>query len=194
MDPALSNDADTRASLSILRLASILGGLVALAAGIAVLFWPSETVKVVAVVAGIAFAIMGLGQILGAFAGRAPGSYWGLVLVHGLIDLAFGLILIFWTGPTVRVIVLLVGLSLLIGAAILVFAATQVPKESGLRSSFYLRAAVRVILGIILLAWPSATLHVIAILAGIYLLVIGLLLLFGGFQFGKAERQLAKES
>ena len=61
-------------------------------------------------------------------------------------------------------------------------AGTTVTQAAGQLWSATLAAAViMVAVGVIMLAWPTATLHVVAVLVGIALLVTGLFRLFDGF-------------
>jgi uncharacterized membrane protein HdeD (DUF308 family) len=185
----LPSQSDTLSFLRASRLTAFVAGVIALAGGIVLLFWPDQTVKVVAVLLGIVFVIIGLGQILDGFSGRTAGSHWGWVLLKGLIDLAFGIVLIAWPGPTVWVIVLIFGIELIVSGIASVVVSMRIPKEYETRSRWLWRGIIGIVAGLVVLAWPDATVWVVVVVAGIYLIVVGLVLLWAGFQLGRAERE-----
>jgi uncharacterized membrane protein HdeD (DUF308 family) len=185
----LPSQSDTLSFLRASRLTAFVAGVIALAGGIVLLFWPDQTVKVVAVLLGIVFVIIGLGQILDGFSGRTAGSQWGWVLLKGLIDLAFGIVLIAWPGPTVWVIVLIFGIELIVSGIASVVVSMRIPKEYETRSRWLWRGIIGIVAGLVVLAWPDATVWVVVVVAGIYLIVVGLVLLWAGFQLGRAERE-----
>ena len=78
------------------------------------LFWPDRTWTVVARFIGIFFVVIGFGQAVEAVTTHRQGTYWGLLLLRGVINLGVGLALLFWPSATVTVVVWLVGLDLVL--------------------------------------------------------------------------------
>jgi uncharacterized membrane protein HdeD (DUF308 family) len=181
---------DTLAFLRASRLTAFVAGIIALAGGIVLLFWPDRTVKVVAVLVGVVLVITGLGQILDGISSRSAGSHWGWVLLKGVIDLAFGVVLVVWPGPTVWVLVLIFGIQLIISGIASIVVSRQIPKEYETRSRWLWRGILGILAGLVVLAWPDATVLVIAVVVGAYLILVGLVLLWAGFQLGKADRDV----
>ncbi|MCU0268982.1 MAG: DUF308 domain-containing protein [Acidimicrobiales bacterium] len=180
---------DARRAMDLLRGSRIVAysvGAISLAAGLVLLFWPDRTIVVVARIAGVLIAAIGLGECIEAVTNRGRGSYWGLLLLRGLINLAMGLLLLFWPGVTVQVVVWVFGLDLLITGAIGLIASFRVPKEWG-RSGLMIRGGVGIVLGILIMAWPSVTLWILAVLIALQLILAGVVLLWSGYQLGKAE-------
>lgn len=185
------SQSDTLAFLRASRLTAFVGGIIALAGGIVLLAWPDRTVKVVAVLVGIVLIISGLGQVLDAFSSRSAGSHWGWFLLKGLIDLAFGVVLVVWPGPTVWVLVLVFGIQLIISGIASIVVSRQIPKEYENRSRWLWRGILGILAGLVVLAWPDATIWVIVVVVGIYLILVGLVLLWAGYQLGKADRDVS---
>ncbi len=99
----------------------MVAGVVAVVAGIALIAWPSASVKTVAVIVGLAFLISGVSVLITAVSARGEG--YGLVVGLGVIPAFVGLVFIIWPGPTVALLMILVGLSaLLFGIAAVVHA------------------------------------------------------------------------
>jgi uncharacterized membrane protein HdeD (DUF308 family) len=186
--------ADDRGSaLDVLRGSRILAysvGLISLVAGIVLIFWPDRTLVVVARLAGILIICVGLAEAFEAITTHRKGSYWGILLVRGLINVGFGALLLFWPDITVTVLVWLFGLDLMITAVIGFFVGRQMPKDLG-RNSLYLRSAITLVLGLVIVIWPDVTLWALALIVGITLVLWGLVLLYSGYELGKAEKEVA---
>ena len=65
----------------------------------------------------------------------------------------------------------------------------QVPKDMG-RSAFIVQAVVTVVLGVLIMAWPDATLTVISVILAALLIVFGLVLLMSGYQLSKGVTRI----
>lgn len=87
----------------------LLAALVTLGAGIVVVLWPEGSLKTLAVLVGISFVVGGVVMALASLRDRAHGSTVGAVF--GAILAAIGTIVIVWPGPTVAVLMVLVGVS-----------------------------------------------------------------------------------
>jgi uncharacterized membrane protein HdeD (DUF308 family) len=94
------------------RGARILSGLVALVAGVALIAWPDASVKTIAVIVGLAFLIWGLAFAFASLFDRRGAS--GMVVAFGLLLALVGILIMAWPGPTVAILMVLVGLNALI--------------------------------------------------------------------------------
>lgn len=180
---------DDRSTMDLLRGSRITAytiGALSLIAGIVLLVWPDRTTVVVARVLGILFVVVGFGQIVEAVTTHRQGNYWGLLLLRGVVNLGFGLALLFWPDVTVNVVVWLIGLNLVITGLLGVIVSFQVPKEMG-RSAMVVQAIITIVVGALIMLWPSATLAVVAVLAGVVLILMGLVLLASGYSLSKAS-------
>jgi uncharacterized membrane protein HdeD (DUF308 family) len=90
----------------------IVAGIVAIVLGIALIAWPEASVKTVAVIIGLAFLISGISVAVAAIAARGEG--YGAVVGFGAIIGIIGLVFIIWPGPTVAILMILVGLAALL--------------------------------------------------------------------------------
>jgi uncharacterized membrane protein HdeD (DUF308 family) len=172
------------------RSIALIAGVLALIGGVLVLAWPGKTIETVAIVVGIFLAVGGMAQIIDALVTHKAGTYWGLLVVRGVLDLAVGLVAVFWPAITVWALVLLIGIELILAGVVSMIAGLTVPAESGLRPHLLSRGVVSILVGIVVIAWPGATVLVVAVLLGIYLVAFGLVLLWAGYQLGKADRMV----
>jgi uncharacterized membrane protein HdeD (DUF308 family) len=90
----------------------IVAGVIAIVAGVALIAWPEASVKTVAVIVGLAFLIWGVSVAIAAISARGEG--YGVVVGFGFVLAVVGLIFIIWPGPTVTLLMILVGLSALL--------------------------------------------------------------------------------
>ena len=90
------------------RGTNLAGGVLAAAAGIALIVWPDKGIVVVGVFVGIFVVSYGLLHIVGSLANRHV-PYWWLMLVLGLIEVPIGIWALRRPGLTLVVIVTLVG-------------------------------------------------------------------------------------
>ena len=184
--------ADDRSTMDLLRGSRILSysiGLISLAAGIVLLAWPNRTVHVVAVILGILFVVSGFGQAAEAITTHRKGTYWGLLLIRGVINLGIGLALIFWSSATLTAIVWLVGLDFVVTGLLALVVSFLIPKDMG-RGKLLLESLISIAIGVVIMVWPTATKNVVGVVLGIGLVLLGLLFLITGFQLSKVKAEL----
>ncbi len=90
----------------------VVAGVIAIIAGVALIAWPEASVKTVAIIIGLAFLISGVSLAVAAIAARGEG--YGAVVGFGAIVAVIGLVFIIWPGPTVAILMILVGLAALL--------------------------------------------------------------------------------
>jgi uncharacterized membrane protein HdeD (DUF308 family) len=90
----------------------VIAGIIAIVAGVALIVWPEASVKTVAVIIGLAFLISGISLAVAAIAARGEG--YGAVVGFGAVVAVIGLVFIIWPGPTVTLLMILVGLAALL--------------------------------------------------------------------------------
>ena len=159
------------------RTGMALFGIAAVGVGIFLLFNPFAAVRTLAWLLGLSLIIGGCLEIAAGWASgrRAAAVLLGAVLIVG------GLLAAFWPEVTVWTLAVLTGVSLLlhgIARILIAFAArAEVPGWGWLA----LAGAVNVVVGIIALVWPEATVAVLAVILGVQVLLFGVLVLVAAF-------------
>ncbi|OZE83731.1 hypothetical protein CH304_08635 [Rhodococcus sp. 15-649-1-2] len=119
----------------------LLGGVVSLVAGIVAFVWPGITALAAVFVIGIWAIMGGILEIAGSIrlrkvAGTSPGaSHWGMLLFAGIVELLFGLVLVFSPVSGILSIVWLIGVFAVLFGVLFVVSAFQVrsaAKKAGL--------------------------------------------------------------
>ncbi len=147
-------------------------GLLTMALGIVVLVWPSETLKVVAVVVGIQVLVYGVFRLVSAFSGdtAAPPILIGLTGVMGMV---IGVAVLRHPFEAVAVLAVLLGIIWIVGGFLELLSALTDPAMPR-RGLSGLSGAVSLVAGIVVISWPAPTVTVLAWIAGLHLLVFGI--------------------
>lgn len=90
----------------------IASGVVTLILGLVLVFWPESSLKTVAVLVGISFLIWGIAMVVASLMDRGEGS--GVGAGFGVLLAIIGLVIMVWPGPTVAILMALVGLSAIV--------------------------------------------------------------------------------
>jgi len=159
-------------------------GLLAVALGIAAIFWPKATLELLVRLIGLYVLFDGIVSLVGAFRARELSAY----LVPGLISVAIGVILLFWPDVTGRLLLIIVGIWALFQGVTLFWAGRQTDANDPERSLAMTIGGVAAIAGVILVIWPGTGSVAISWVIGIAALLVGALLIF----LAQRVRQAAK--
>lgn len=153
-------------------------GVVTIIMGTVVLAWPSETLAVVSVLIGIQFIVFGLFRLIEAFAGDTPG----IIGFVGVLLMISGVIVLRNPYETVAILATILGVVWVVSGAIDAIGAItdRTTPHRGLR---VLGGLVAVVAGIVVVSWPAPTVTVIAWIAGLQLVIFGLVIVATAFSF-----------
>jgi uncharacterized membrane protein HdeD (DUF308 family) len=103
--------------------ANILTGLLSIAAGVAIMVWPTPGLIVVGIFLGVWLILVGTLTISGAFAGRPLIPDWWLWLVVGLLEIPLGVVALADPGGTLAALLTVAGIwGVVVGAICVVMA------------------------------------------------------------------------
>jgi uncharacterized membrane protein HdeD (DUF308 family) len=174
---------DVRAAARLWWVAVALGAL-SIVAGAIVLAKPSNSLRVLAVVAGILILLDGVVQLVAAFTGdRANRGLLGLI---GTLNLLIGILLIRHPVSGVQVIALIIGLWLVAAGAIRLVIAFS---NTGNRLGGIIVGLLEAIFGIVIVSSPKIGFATLAVLVGISFIANGV----GMIVFGILLRTLKSE-
>jgi uncharacterized membrane protein HdeD (DUF308 family) len=123
-----------------MRAADIVIGVLAIIAGLYCLKHHALTILVVALVVGAFWVIYGVGELVtAATMGQVPGR--GLKVVGGVFSLAAGLVILFWPGITLVLLLTILGAWLLFYGCVLVGLAVRLRSQSRPKSKARAHAA-----------------------------------------------------
>ncbi|MGY1742966.1 MULTISPECIES: HdeD family acid-resistance protein [unclassified Blastococcus] len=164
-------------------------GVAVFVLGVVLLFQPVAAARTLALLVGLSFIAGGLLEVAVGAAGeehRRGSSYvLGAVLAVG------GVLAIVWPGVTLWVLALITGLSLIthgaMRAGVAVVARSEIPGWGWL----VLAGAVNVVIGVIAIVWPEATVLVLSVVLGLQIAAFGLLLVVAAFWHPAVRRPAA---
>jgi len=102
---ALTSGIDER-----VRRANVLSGLLSIAAGVAIIVWPTPGIVAVAIFLGAWLIVVGTVTISGAFAARRFIPDWWLLLILGLLEVPLGVLALADPGATLAAIITVGGI------------------------------------------------------------------------------------
>lgn len=164
----------------------LLRGLLAIALAACALFWPQRTIELMVKILGVYFIFDGAA---GFFAhlrieGKRPFP------IHAIICVILGLVLLFWSGVSVKVFLVLTGLWAVLLGVDLLYTSWSADSRDGNRASVGFSGLLIAFAGIVLAAWPATGVVAVSWLIGICALAIGLLLIFVATRLKRARKMV----
>jgi uncharacterized membrane protein HdeD (DUF308 family) len=161
-------------------------GVVNIVVGLIAIFWPEVSLAVVGVLFGIQLLIAGvlrLAQVI--FTREGETTERVITAAVGVLFLFVGLLCLQNVMQTIKVLALLVGLVWVIGGAVGVIGALASGPPSrwtGVTLWELVVGVVSVLAGVVVLIYPKESVTALAVLLGIWLLVIGIVTVAGAFR------------
>jgi len=184
----VSDEHDDEAPAAMLNAswqAGLFLGVVTLILGLIVTFHPTTSLNVIAVLLGILMIISGLFNLIRVFDPRERHRIW--LGVAGLLFVVIGVILIRHLHLTRSLIGLLIGLVWIVqGLTALIGGISGGVREG--RAWWIIFGVVSLIAGIVVVSAPASSLDVLAVLLGIWFIIMGIFEIIGGFLLRHALR------
>ena len=158
--------------------AAMLLGALTLILGIIVTAHPTGSLNVLAVLIGILLILSGIFHLIRVFDAREPHRIW--LGIAGLLFIVIGVVLIRHLHLTRSLIGLIVGITWIVqGLAALIGGIGGGVREG--RAWWIVFGLVSLIAGIVVAATPASSLTVLAVLLGIWFIIMGIFEIIGGF-------------
>lgn len=154
----------------------LIAGLASLIAGVILVFKPSNSLAVLAVIVGIFLLIDGIAELIRSFGHGVENR--ALAAILGVLGVVIGIALIRHPFHGVAAIGLLIGIWLVAAGVIRLVRAIAVP---GHRLWNLIVAAIEVVAGIVIVSDPHIGYATLAILCGIWLIINGIATIAVGF-------------
>jgi uncharacterized membrane protein HdeD (DUF308 family) len=142
--------------------------------GVAVLIWPGQSIVVAAALFGSYLLASGIAQVVGAFTVYTSPASRVLLFISGAVSIALGVVAFrdFDNGAAVWLLTLWIGVGFIfqgVSEAVLAISHKELPE----RGWYIFVGVLTVIAGAVVLVWPISSIVVLAIVAGVWLVVIG---------------------
>ncbi|MBO5808171.1 MAG: DUF308 domain-containing protein [Bacteroidales bacterium] len=173
----------------------MLAGIFSIALGIAVFVFPLQSYVVLSIIAGILMLFVGAAQLVIA---STSGNYLamrGYMLVGGVIDLILGLLLCVYPGVTMALLPVMLGIWMMYHAFMMIAFGGDLETFRVKGSGWTVFGGILLLIfSFIVLVNPfSAGIATVVVLAGVGLLVFGLLLCWAAKIFKDIDKNFEKE-
>ncbi|MGH3154479.1 MAG: HdeD family acid-resistance protein [Streptosporangiaceae bacterium] len=165
-------------------LVTVVLGALTLILGIVVSFHPSGSLNVVAVLLGILMILSGIFHLIRVFGADERHRIWSGIT--GLLFVVIGVVLIRHLHLTLAVIGLIIGITWIVQGLTAFIGGLAVAGEGRAWSIAF--GAVSLIAGIVVVSTPVSSLNVLAVLFGIWFIVMGLFEVIAGLMLRRAVR------
>jgi uncharacterized membrane protein HdeD (DUF308 family) len=164
-------------------------GILSAVIGVIVLVWPSQTLRVVGVLFGIYLLVSGVLEIMLAFAPGLSGGVRFLSVLTGALSILLGLISFRGALESILLLALWIGFSWLIIGITRAVSAGSAPAlpDRGWRIFGGILLAIA---GVVIIVSPLNSIWALALLAGIWLIVIGVWEIVEAFIVRRSGHQL----
>ncbi len=170
--------------------AAFLVGLATAILGIIVAAVPETSLAVIAVLLGVLVIFSGIYNVVEAFRGEEHGRVWRGIA--GVVFIVAGLVLIRHLHLSLALIGLVIGLTWVVqGLAALIAGISGGATRMGTGWSIFF-GVISLIAGIVVISAPIASITTLAVLMGIWFIVMGLMEMFGAFAFRHAIKDAAR--
>jgi uncharacterized membrane protein HdeD (DUF308 family) len=157
-------------------------GVATVILGLIVSFHPSGSLNVIAVLVGILMIISGIFNLIRVFDAAEQHRVW--LGIAGLLYVVIGVVLIRHLNLTVAVIGLIVGLTWIVQGLAALFGGIAGSREG--RGWWIFFGIVSLIAGIVVVSDPISSVTVLAVLLGIWFIVMGLIEVSAAFIIRRA--------
>lgn len=147
-------------------------GVAAIALGVFVLVWPKATLHVIGVLFGVYLLVSGVFQLAGAFGSHVPGHLRALGFVSGALCVLLGLICFRGAAESILLLALWIGFGWLLRGVMLTAVALSTEGLPARGWQLFL-GVVTFLGGIVLIVSPFGSIAALAVVAGIWLIVLG---------------------
>jgi uncharacterized membrane protein HdeD (DUF308 family) len=168
--------------------AALFLGVATLVLGIIVALHPSGSLNVIAVLIGVLLLISGVFHLIRMLDPREPHRVW--LGIAGLLFIVIGVVLIRHLHLTYALIGLLVGISWIVQGVVMLVGGLSAEPRTG-RGWWILFGLVSLAAGIVVVAVPVKSVHVLAVLFGIWFIAMGLFEIAGAFVLRHALKEAA---
>ncbi|MFI6152768.1 HdeD family acid-resistance protein [Kitasatospora sp. NPDC051170] len=163
-------------------------GVASLALGVVVFAWPRQTLLVVGVLFGLYLLVTGVVQLVAAFGTHASTALRVMAFISGAICVMLGLLCFRSAVQSLLLLALWIGIGWLFRGITQLAAAASDPMMPA-RGWQAFAGVANTLAGVLLMVWPVGSIAALTVLAGCWLLILGVVEIVTALQVrGRAKR------
>jgi uncharacterized membrane protein HdeD (DUF308 family) len=170
---------------------TLASGVLSLILGVLVLAWPGKSVLVAAVAFGVYLVITGIAQVAFAFSLHVAAGSRILLFISGAASLILALLAFRHFGNAVLLLAIWIGIGFIFRGVATTVSAISDPTLPG-RGWSIIVGAISLVAGIVVMASPFESIITLAIVVGVWLVVIGAFEIVSSFGIRKASEALGR--
>lgn len=175
---------------------SVLSGVLTAALGALVLMWPGKTLLVAAFLFGAYLLLSGIAQVFLAFGLHTSAGSRILLFISGALSLVLAILAFrhFGSEPGTALLLLAIWIGvgfIFRGVAAVAMAISELSGTPGRGWSIFF-GLVTILAGVVTLAYPFDSLATLTLVAGIWLIVIGVMEIIAGLQLRHTGHEIRK--
>lgn len=167
----------------------LLTGILSVVLGAMVLAWPNATLVVAAIFFGAYLLVTGISQVFHAFTLHISGGGRALLFISGAASLVLAVLCFRSIGDSILLLAIWIGIGFIFRGVATAAAAISDPATPGRGWEIFI-GVITLIAGIIVLAYPFASLPTLIWVIGIWLVVIGVMEIIASFGIRKAGNEV----
>ncbi|MFD8702090.1 HdeD family acid-resistance protein [Kitasatospora sp. NPDC059648] len=164
-------------------------GVASLALGIVVFVWPRETLVVVGVLFGVYLLVIGVVQLVAAFGTHTTTALRVLAFISGAISLLLGLLCFRGAVQSLLLLALWIGIGWLFRGITQLAAVISDPLMPA-RGWQAFAGVANTLAGVLLMVWPVGSIAALTVLAGCWLVILGLVEIVTAIQVRGRAKQI----
>ena len=173
----------------------ILFGLLAVILGVVILVWPGPSIIVAAVLFGVYLVVSGIVMVFLAFGlPAASGGARFLYFISGAASIVLGVLAFrhFGSGYAILLLAIWIAVGFIFRGVAAVASAFSGPRFPG-RGWAIVFGVISIIAGVVVLAYPFDSIVTLALVVGIWLIIIGVMEVISGFGMRSDAKKVAKK-
>jgi uncharacterized membrane protein HdeD (DUF308 family) len=172
---------------------ALVSGILSLIVGAVILAWPGISILAAAIAFGIYLLITGAAQVVFAFSLHVSAGSRILLFISGAASLILAVLAFrhFGQGYAVLLLAIWIGIAFIFRGVATTISAISDPVLPGRGWSIFI-GVISLLAGIVVLASPFASIVTLAIVVGVWFVVIGVFEIVSSFGIRKASKELTK--
>ncbi|OBH04098.1 hypothetical protein A5696_05355 [Mycobacterium sp. E2699] len=173
---------------------TLVSGTLSLIVGAVILAWPGISILVAAVAFGVYLLIAGVTQVVFAFSLHVSAGGRILLFISGAASLILAVLAFrhFGEGYAVLLLAIWIGIGFIFRGVATTVSAISDPALPGRGWSIFV-GVISLLAGVVVLASPFASIVTLAIVVGVWFVVIGVFEIVSSFSIRKASKQLTRQ-
>lgn len=163
----------------------LLTGILSVVLGAMVLNWPGATIVLAAAFFGAYLLVTGISQVFHAFTLHISGGGRALLFISGAASLVLAVLAFRHFGDAVWLLAIWIGIGFIFRGVAEAASAVSDPDTPGRGWQIFL-GIITLIAGIVVLSYPISSLATLTMVAGVWLIVVGVFEIIASFGIRKA--------